>query len=99
MNEMEMMKKKGRGMAKADMQAMMPMKKGGKVHTDVKKDKPMMEKVAKKAVKGHEERMHKTKKMMGGGMAYKKGGKIDGCATKGKTKGKMVKMAMGGKAC
>lgn len=30
---------------------------------------------------------------------YAKGGSIDGCATKGKTKGKMVKMAMGGKAC
>ena len=29
------------------------------------------------------------KKMMGGGMTYKKGGKIDGCAKKGKTKGKM----------
>ena len=54
-----------------------PVKKkaGGKVHDDVKKDKPMMEKVAKKVVKGHEKRMHK----------------IDGCATKGKTKGKQVK--------
>ena len=70
-----------------------PVKKkaGGKVHDDVKKDKPMMEKVAKKVVKGHEKRMHKTKKMMGGGMTYKKGGSIDGCATKGKTKGKQVK--------
>lgn len=29
---------------------------------------------------------------------YAKGGKIDGCATKGKTKTKMVKMAMGGLA-
>jgi hypothetical protein len=28
-------------------------------HSDIKKDKPMMEKVAKKAVKGHEQRMHK----------------------------------------
>ena len=74
MNEMKMMAKKGRGMAKADMQ-----------------------KVAKKEVKGHEVKMHGAKKMMGGGMAYKSGGKIDGCATKGKTKGKMVKMAMGGK--
>jgi hypothetical protein len=73
------------------------MKKGGKVHEDSKKDKPMMEKVAKKAVKSHESRMHKTKKMMGGGMTYKKGGSVDGCATKGKTKGKMVKMMGGGK--
>jgi hypothetical protein len=37
-----------------------------------------------------------AKKMMGGGMAYAKGGGIE---SKGKTKGKMVKMAMGGKAC
>jgi hypothetical protein len=40
-----------------------------------------------------------AKKMMGGGMAYNKGGSIDGCATKGKTQGKQIKMAMGGKAC
>lgn len=37
-----------------------------------------------------------VKKMMGGGMAYAKGGGIE---SKGKTKGKMVKMSMGGKAC
>ena len=30
-------------------------------HEDIKKDKPMMEKVAKKAVKGHEKRMHGMK--------------------------------------
>jgi len=30
-------------------------------HEDIKKDKPMMEKVAKKAVKGHEKRMHNMK--------------------------------------
>ena len=33
---------------------------------------------------------------------YKKGGSVtraDGCVTKGHTKGTMVKMAMGGKAC
>ena len=89
MAESKMMKAKGRGMAKADMQK----------HSDVKKDKPMMEKVAKKAVKGHESRMHGAKKMMGGGMAYKSGGGVDGCATKGKTKGTMVKMAKGGKTC
>lgn len=41
-----------------------------------------------------------TKKMMGGGMAYKSGGytsAADGIAKKGKTKGTMVKMAYGGK--
>ena len=31
-------------------------------HEDIKEDKPMMEKVAKKAVKGHEKRMHGMKK-------------------------------------
>ena len=68
-------------------------KKGGEMkHEDIAKDKPMMKKVAAKAVKGHEKRMH--------GMA--KGGKVgqlskaDGCATKGKSKGKMVKMKYGG---
>jgi len=35
-----------------------------------------------------------AKKMMGGGMSYAKGGGIE---SKGKTKGKMVKMAYGGK--
>jgi hypothetical protein len=34
-------------------------------HEDIKKDKPMMEKVAKKAVKGHEMRMHKGMKKGG----------------------------------
>jgi hypothetical protein len=35
------------------------------------------------------------------GMGYKKGGvtRADGCITKGHTKGTMVKMAYGGKAC
>jgi hypothetical protein len=36
-------------------------------HDDSKKDKPIMEKVAKKAVKGHEQRMHGVKKMAKGG--------------------------------
>ena len=62
-------------------------KKGGEMkHSDMAKDKPMMKKVATKAVKGHEKRMH--------GMA--KGGGIE---SKGKTKGKMIKMKSGGKAC
>jgi hypothetical protein len=54
-------------------------------HSDMAKDKPMMEKVAKKAVKGHEKKMH--------GMA--RGGGIE---IKGKTKGTMIKMNKGG-AC
>jgi hypothetical protein len=85
-----------------------PFKKGGKVMKEgkmMKKEgrgmaKAAMQKVAGKAVKGHEERMHGAKKkMMMGGMTkgYEAGGKIDGCATKGKTKGTMIKMAGGGK--
>jgi hypothetical protein len=65
--------------------------KGGPMkHDDIKQDMPMMEKVAKKAVKGHEKKMH--------GMA--KGGvtRADGCIMKGHTKGKMITMKSGG-AC
>lgn len=64
--------------------------KGGAMkHSDMAKDKPMMKKVAAEAVKGHEKKMHKMAK---GGVT-----RADGCATKGHTKGKMVKMAYGGK--
>jgi hypothetical protein len=66
----------------------MGMKKGGKVHSDIAKDKPMMKKVAAAAVKGHEKRMHSMAK---GGVT-----RADGCVMKGHTKGKMVKMAGGG---
>ena len=62
------------------------MKKGGMAHSDIAKDKPMMKKVAAKAVKGHEKRLH--------GMA--KGGGVE---IKGKTKGKMIKMNKGGRTC
>lgn len=58
-------------------------------HSDIKQDMPMMAKVASKAVKGHEKRMHK---MAGGGVT-----RADGCVTKGHTKGKMITMAGGGK--
>jgi hypothetical protein len=81
--------KKNPGMAKlptAVRNKMGFMKEGGKAHSDVAKDKPMMKKVAAKAVKGHEKRLH--------GMA--KGGGVE---IKGKTKGKMVKMNKGGKPC
>jgi hypothetical protein len=65
-------------------------KKGGSMkHSDMAKDKPMMKAEAEKAVKGHEKRMHKMAK---GGVT-----RADGCVTKGHTKGKMVKMAYGGK--
>jgi len=66
-------------------------KKGGAMkHEDIKQDMPMMEKVAKKAVKGHEKRMHKMAK---GGVT-----RADGCVSKGHTKGKMITMKSGG-AC
>jgi hypothetical protein len=68
-----------------DRAKMMGMKKGGTAHSDMAKDKPMMKKVAAKAVKSHEKKMH--------GMA--RGGGIE---IKGKTKGKMIKMTKGG-AC
>jgi len=47
-----------------------------KKHEDIKKDKPMMEKVAKKAVKKHEKEMH----MANGGGVKIRG---TGAATKG----------------
>jgi hypothetical protein len=66
-------------------------KEGGKMkHSDIAKDKPMMKAEAEKAVKGHEQRMHKMAK---GGVT-----RADGCITKGHTKGKMVSMKSGG-AC
>jgi hypothetical protein len=68
-------------------------KEGGTMkHSDTKQDMPMMKKVAAKAVKSHEKSMHK---MAAGGTASSR---ADGCATKGKTKGTMIKMAGGG-AC
>jgi hypothetical protein len=81
---------------------------GPKAHAEggtVKKESPAMmkkevafmkKKGAPKSMIKHEMAEAKGKKMMGGGKAYAKGGGIE---SKGKTKGKMVKMAMGGKAC
>ena len=83
------------------------MKEGGAAHSDVKMDK----KVIKKAVGMHDKQQHGGKKtdlaaLKKGGMAVKKmasGGlaaghkSADGCAVKGKTKGREVKMKMGGK--
>jgi len=67
-------------------------KKGGMAHEDKSKDKPMMEKVAKKAVKGHEKKMHGMK----AGGTFR--ASANGIAKKGLTKGKMVTMKSGG-AC
>jgi hypothetical protein len=63
--------------------------KGGMMkHDDMKKDMPMMKKVASAAVKGHEKKMHKMAK---GGVT-----RADGCVSKGHTKGKMITMKSGG---
>jgi hypothetical protein len=76
MDEMKMMGREGRNMAKADMQKKM---KSGGIASSLKAH------ASAPASKAH------AKKMMGGGMAkYAKGGKVDGCARKGKTKGRMV---------
>ena len=80
------------------------MAKGGIAHKDVKMDKGMMQ----KAVNKHEGRLHKGEpmtKLAKGGMSPKMGsvktnpGNINGVASKGKTKGAMVKMSRGGKTC
>jgi len=80
--------------------------KGGDMkHEDVKMDKKMMQ----KAVNKHEGRLHKgatMTKLAKGGMAPSKMGAVktaapsrDGVASKGKTKGAMVKMSKGGRYC
>ena len=80
------------------------MAKGGMAHKDVKMDKKMMQ----KAVNKHEGRLHKgaeMTKLSKGGMAPSKMGSVktsatrDGVASKGKTKGTMIKMTKGGRAC
>jgi hypothetical protein len=80
------------------------MAKGGMAKADMKQDKGMMQ----KAVNKHEGRLHKGEpmtKLAKGGMAASKMGAVktgktpDGIASKGKTKGAMVKMARGGKTC
>ena len=83
------------------------MKKGGMAEggkSDIKQDKGMMQ----KAVNKHEGRLHKGSpmtKLAKGGMAASKMGSVktsstrDGVASKGKTKGTMIAMNKGGKAC
>ena len=83
-----------------DKKQMMGMKKGGMAEggkADMAQDKAMI----KKAFKQHDMQEHKGGK--GTELKLKKGGAFrssaNGVATKGKTKGTMVKMNMGGKAC
>jgi len=86
------------------MMAMMAKKKSMKMNDG---GMPMVEKDGKKVpafaadgkgkmAKGGMAMKKPAKKMMGGGMGYAKGGGIE---VKGKTKGTMIKMKSGGKAC
>jgi hypothetical protein len=77
---------KGGGMAKSDMKE------------DTKMDKAQDTAMIKKAFKQHDMQEHKggkgtTLKLAKGGSAS---ARADGCATKGKTKGTMIKMKSGG---
>ena len=91
---------KGGTMAKSDMKEDMK--------ADIKQDKAII----KKAFKMHDKQEHKggkgtdLSKLAKGGMAASKMGAVrtaapsrDGIASKGKTKGTMIKMSKGGKAC
>jgi hypothetical protein len=75
---------KGGSMAKSDMKEDMK--------ADLKQDKAMMQ----KAVNKHEGRLHKGQPMtkLAGGGTFRSS--ANGIATKGKTKGKQIKMAGGG---
>jgi len=86
--------KRGGDMAKANPFMEMIAKKkamaaGKKSEMPSKMGKPVMKKGMDTAKDG-------MKKMAAGGMAYAKGGGIE---SKGKTKGKMITMKSGGKAC
>jgi len=79
---------------KTDHGKMKLFKEGGAMKDDMKQDKAM----AKKAVGMHESQLHGGKKsnltkLAKGGSASSR---ADGCATKGKTKGAMIKMKSGG---
>jgi len=92
-----------------DRMQMMGMKKGGMAEggkMDTAQDKAMI----KKAFKQHDMQEHKggkgtSLKLKNGGMAASKMGAVktgktpDGIAVKGKTKGTMISMKRGGKAC
>ena len=79
--------------------------KGGDMKSDMKEDMKMDKSqdkaMIKKAFKQHDMQEHKGGK--GTSLKLAKGGTFrasaNGVATKGKTKGTMVKMSMGGKAC
>jgi len=85
------------GKPKTDHGKMNLFKEGGAMKSDIKQDKAM----AKKAVGMHEAQLHGGKKS--NLMKLKNGGsassRADGCVSKGKTKGLMIKMKSGGKTC
>lgn len=71
--------------------------KGGDMkHSDVKMDKSMIKKAVGKHAAMPASKAHAGLKAGGMAKGYAKGGGIE---VKGKTKGTMVKMARGGKAC
>jgi len=83
---------------KTDHGKMTLFKEGGAMkHSDMAMDK----KVVKKAVGMHDKQMHGGKKT--DMTKLKKGGsassRADGCVSKGKTKGMMIKMKSGGRTC
>ena len=86
------MMKKG-GMAKGGMEH----SEKGEMKSDISQDKAMI----KKAIKQHDEQEHKGGK--GTKLKLAKGGSFrssaNGVATKGKTKGTMIKMSKGGRYC
>jgi hypothetical protein len=97
------------GTMKSESKAMMKkevsfMKKKGAPKSMIKHEMSEMADKAGRAMKNRTaDKMGRAmvKKMAGGGMAYSGGGSVyrkaaDGVASKGKTKGKMVKMMMGG---
>ena len=83
---------------KTDHGKMTLFKEGGAMkHSDMSMDK----KVVKKAVGMHDKQMHGGKKtdmtkLAKGGSASSR---ADGCVSKGKTKGMMIKMKSGGRTC
>jgi hypothetical protein len=103
-DDMKMVNKDGKMVPDFAADGVGKMAKGGMAHKDVKMDKSMMQ----KAVNKHEGRLHKgatMTKLSKGGMAPSKMGAVkvgkttDGVASKGKTKGTMIAMKKGGRAC
>jgi hypothetical protein len=82
---------------KTDHGKMSLFKEGGAMKNDMMQDKAM----TKKAVGMHEKQLHGGKKS--NLTKLKKGGsassRADGCVSKGKTKGMMIKMKSGGRTC